>query len=129
MRLLFAGARLRQAALGDADPRVGLGHLRSGRIGGRLLGLGSGDSRLELLLGNFVLGREPAQSLHVARCFRRVRVRLALTGLEGDEPRPPRAVVTLLDAVVVVIGTALSAASADASASASSARALSTATW
>ena len=123
----LAGARLRQPALGDPDAGFGLGDLRPRRVDGGALRLGGRDGRVELLLRDLVLGEQALQPLDVARGLGRVGFRLAQPRLRRDEralapprspcsapatplcacSRRPRAVDTLLAAVVEVIGTLL----------------------
>ena len=148
-RRLLAGLRLRQLALRDADAGFGLGHLRARRVDGGLLGLGgrrrsrrtSAARPRPWRAGRFSRSTSRADLAALASVSRSLacaltrRARAAsISFSDAATPlcawlTPPRAVVTLLAAVVEVIGTLLCAAIALASASASSARALSTATW
>src|SRR5260370_497257 len=83
VRMLLAGARLCEPALGDADAGFGLGNLRPRGVGGGALGVGGGGRRVELLLRHFVLREQTAETLHIARGLRRVRFRLAKLRLCG----------------------------------------------
>jgi len=66
MRLLFAGARLHQPALGDANARFGFDDLRSGRVGGGLRALGGRHRAVELLLRDLVLREQASQPLDIS---------------------------------------------------------------